>query len=213
MQIPQMVQRALFVPIWLIAASAGCPRGGGGGPDDGTAGMSGTSVGPTAGPETGPVTSLDSTGSPSDPCSDDYDGNHDIASAFALGLEATEVIDIAQAVFGDQTVLGFGNEQGEDRLVVCPGAPDFFSIEPVCSGYLGIDLRRFNGGELDELDLYLYADGAEVARALGTWSDFYLKPLHRPVSAQGYTIEVRHASGGAQPYSLDVYLLAMAPCS
>jgi hypothetical protein len=200
-----------FVLFLLIAADAGCP--GGGGLDDGNMGTSSSSSasapgGPTAGPSTSPATSLDSTGASIDPCSDDYDGNHDLPSAFALGLETT---DTARAIFGDQVLVGFGNEQGDDRLVACPGVPDFFSVEPVCAGYLGVDLRRLD--DAGELDLYLYADGAEVAQAVGTWSGFYLKPLHRPVTAQGYTIEVRQTSGGAQPYSLDVYLLATAPCS
>lgn len=94
--------------------------------------------------------------------------------------------------------------------MVCPNTPDFFSIQPVCAGYLGVDLRRLDEGALD---LYLYAEGTEVARVAGTWNGFYLEPLHRPVDPQTYAIEVRHASGGAQPYSLDVYLLATAPCS
>lgn len=177
----------------------------------GSAGVPATSTGASLGPETPPATSLDSTGSPVDPCSDDYDGNHDPASALALGLEATEAIETAQAILGDQQIFGFGNEQGEDRLVACPDAPDFFSISPICAGYLGVDLRRQDEGALD---LYLYnAGGTEVARAVGTWNEFHLKPLHRPVSTQTYTIEVRHASGGPQPYSLEIYLMAAAPCS
>jgi hypothetical protein len=204
MPLPRTRSLAMLVPIWVSVS--GCP-GGGGGSGVGTTGTSGTSAGRATGSATNPATSLDSTGAPGDPCSDDYDGNHDIAAAFALGLETT---DTARATFGDQTIIGLGNEQGEDRLVVCPGTPDFFSIVPVCAGYLGVDLRRLDGGTLD---LFLYTEGTEIGRAVGTWYGFYLKPLHRPVDPQGYTIEVRHASGGAQPYSLDVYLLATAPCS
>lgn len=211
----QRTPLAMCMSSLLIAA--GCPGGGSGGgghgPDGGTVGSTGvpgTSTGTSLEPETPPATSLDSTGSPVDPCSDDYDGNHELASALALGIEATEAIETAQAILGDQQIFGFGNEQGEDRLVVCPDAPDFFSISPVCAGYLGVDLRRQDEGALD---LYLYSEGTEVTRAVGTWHEFYLKPLHRGVSTQTYTIEVRHASGGAQPYSLEVYLMATAPCS
>jgi hypothetical protein len=192
----------------LILAASGCPDDRGG-----TSAESGTSSGttsPTVGSEPNPTGSLDTTaGLPADPCLDDYDGNHEVASAHSLGLVATEVIDFARGTVGDRVISGAGNEQGEDRLVVCADAPDFFSIAPVCPGYLGIDLRRQAPGALD---LYLYAEGQEVARAVGTWNGFYLKPLHRPVTPQTYTIEVRHAGGEAQPYSLDVYLLATAPC-
>ena len=202
---------ALLIPLLLVAAHAGCQGGvGHGGPAPDSTGSSGAPPGTTSGPTTAPPPSVDSTGAPADPCSDDYDGNHDVASAFVLGLEANEILDTARNVFGDQLIFGVGNERGEDRLVVCPGAPDFFAVEPACAGYLGVDLRRLDDGSLD---LHLYAEGTELDRAVGTWNDFYLKPLHHPVSARTYTIEVRHASGGAQPYSLDVYLLAAAPCS
>lgn len=201
-------KRSALLPSLLVLGSAGCPGDDGGGTGS-TAGTDGTGITTTTNATTAttsPATSADETGSPSDPCDDDYDGNHDVSSPHVLALDTT---DTARAVLGDQAIGGVGNEQGGDRLVVCPERPDFFAVDPACAGYMGIDVRRLDGGEVD---LYLYAEGVEVDRAVGTWNGFFLKPLHRPVDPQRYTIEVRHADGGEQPYSLEVYVLPTAPC-
>lgn len=197
----------------VVLAATGCPGDGGCGGGEVDPGDGATSVSTTGGPvgtaATGLDPGLDSTGTPADPCIDDYEGNHSLASAFALGLDATT--DIPRAIFGDQQLFGVGNEQGEDRLVVCPGSPDFFALEVACTGYLGVDLRRLGDGDLD---LHVYdADGVEVDGAVGDWEGFVLAPLHRRVEAGEVAVEVRHAGGGAQGYALDVYVLPVEGCS
>lgn len=190
----------------MVLLTIGC-TGGSGGDGPGETGETDATAGTTTTPAATPgAASLDSTGAPLDPCADDYDGHHELASAFPLGLSTTAT---ARAVFGDGVLLGVGNEQGTDHLVACPGAPDFFAVEIACPGYLGVDLRRLGEGELD---LHLYADGVELEAVVGTWSGFFLEPLHRWVEPRTYAIEVRHADGFGSPYSLDVVVLPTQPC-
>lgn len=210
---PTRRTRALTVlPMLLLVATAtGCPHDDDTAPPLGSATATDSTTGPDHGDATGPAMipgpGLDSTGAWQDPCIDDYDGHHDLASPFALGLDTN---DTTRAILGDELLLGVGNEQGSDRLVVCPSSPDFFSVQLACAGYLGVDVRRLGDGGID---LHVYADGIELDHASGTWHGFHLKPLHLPALAQSYTLEVRHTDGDAQAYSLDLYVLPTAPCS
>lgn len=198
MRSPQNLVRTLLASL-LALASSGCPS------DDGnTSGAAATEI--TATIMTNPGASVDETGTLAGPCDDDYDGNHEAALPHVLGLDTT---DTARAILGDQVIGSTGNEQGGDRLVVCPERSDFFAVDPSCAGYLGIDVRRLDEGEID---VYLYAGGVEVDRAGGTWNEFFLKPIHRSVIPQRYIIEVRHAAGDVQPYSLETYVLPTVPC-
>jgi hypothetical protein len=205
---PTIATRLASIPLLFLCLAA-CP------PDDtGGSGTGGTATSDrdAAGDDQGPWfdTMFDTT--PSDPpdrpgpCTDDYDGNQDPASAHPLAIDTTHTV---QTILGDHLVSRDGTERGQDRLVACPEHPDFFSIEPACAGYLGVDLRRLDGGPLD---LRLYADGQLLEHALGTWHGFFLKPLHRRIQARPHTIEVRHAGGAPSPYSLEVYFLPAPSC-
>lgn len=193
-----------------VLSLVGCPGGGGGGsiPSDGTTSAASTLDGAPGGAVTDGEPGLDSTGSPIDPCVDDYEGNHSLPSAFALGLEST---DMVRGTFGDGVILGAGNQQGQDHLVVCPGLPDFFSLEVACAGFVGIVVRRAGDGDVE---LHLYdADGLELDGAVEAWNGFIIQPIHRFVEAGEHIIEARHGGGGAQEYGLDVYVLPMQPCT
>lgn len=150
---------------------------------------------------------LDSTGATVDPCADDYDGNHDLASAHPLLLDTTEV---ALAVIGDGILSGASSEQGQDQLAVCDGRPDFFSFDATCPSYLVVDSH----GTLDgDIDLLVNVNGFSIAEAIGTWKHFFVKPVMLPIGAGAHTLEVRYSGSGAPAYVLHVHVLPIAPCS
>ncbi|MCX4243193.1 hypothetical protein OEB96_21355 [Paraliomyxa miuraensis] len=190
------------MPLLALVLTA-CPPHGEHDTGAGTTDLTATSTATVLG---GDPSGLDSTGALVDPCADDYDGNHDLASPHPLVLDTT---DTAQVTLGDQLLFGSTAEQGQDRLAVCADRPDFFSFEAACASYLVVDLRRIGDGELD---LHLHHEGIEVEQVLGTWGGFFLKPVLRPIDPGSYVLEVRHPGNGAPEYAVQVHVLPGSPC-
>ena len=172
-------------------------------PDDGRDGETGDTDIAATGED---PSALDSTGTTVDPCTDDYDGNHDLASAHPLLLDTTEN---ALVVLGDGILSGASVEQGQDLLVVCGGRPDFFSFDAACPGYLIVDSHGAGGGDID---LVVHADGGAIVEAIGTWRSFFLKAIVLPIDAGAHVLEIRDSGNGARSYAMSVRVLPIAPC-
>lgn len=154
----------------------------------------------------------DSTGAHIDPaCIDDYHGNQHRPAALELALDTS---DTAVLVLGDGSAA-IPPESGNDELVVCASHPsDFFVMQTQCPAHLAIEARALEG-KTPELLLYdgaLPLDAEPIAQVMGTWDDFFLKPLHRALDAGSYIIEVRHSGGVPQRYSLTVTVLPDSTC-
>lgn len=197
-----MIRMTLALPLVLLACA----------PDDAgdttAATATSTTDATTLDPPQPDPQGLDSTGgAPEAGCIDDYHGNQTSLTALPLGLDTT---DDAVVSLGDG-YAATPTELGSDALAVCASTPaDFFVLQAECASYLSIEVRALEG-DVPELLLHDHA-GQLVEQSFGDWYDFFLKPVHRHVEAGTHVIEVQHAGGGAQRYSLTVILLPGVTC-
>jgi hypothetical protein len=192
----------------LVPAITSCPEPG---EPSGSSASSGMATEADPPPADGAEDSAaDSTGASLDPaCLDDYHGNQAHASAIELALEGTRATTM---VLGDGIVADLP-EVGSDELVVCSEVPtDFFALTAACPGYVSIEARELEG-EVPDLLLYdsVQQDALPVERVLGNWYGFFLKPIQRRLDGDAVLLEVRHAGGGPQRYSLTVTWLPEDP--
>jgi hypothetical protein len=179
--------RHWVISVVLLAACRG---------DDDLPPASGTASGTSTTTSTGAPQEpdgLDSTGGVPE-CADAHHGNQgpDTALPIAVGTDASDV------TLGD--------------LFVCSAAPsDFFALEAECAGYLSVEVRRIDRAVMYMPDLVFY-DGGHVIEHLVGGDGFHIKPLQRHVGAGTHMIEVRHAGGGEQRYSLVMVLLPDSTC-